>query len=73
MNQVVERMQSACLNESECNGDYPIKDCSNNFIIIREAEEERVFQNESCVYIQGEKEELIKLTDEFLYKIIGIK
>ena len=66
-------MQSACLSEEKCEGDFPIKTCSDNFIIIQENKTKEIKQTENCVYIGGEKEELVKLTDEFLYKIIGIK
>lgn len=70
------RMQRACLDSSEyglnCSESLPIKDCSNNFIIIKESNERRIYQEENCVFITGTKEDLIKLTDEYLFKIIGI-
>lgn len=67
------RIQNACYNEKDCpSKDFPIKDCSDNMIIIRESNQNRIYQNESCVFIQGDTEELIKLTDLFLLKIMGI-
>jgi len=68
----VERMQKACLNEEECEGDLPIKNCENNFIIIRESNNSRITQNQNCVFIEGNQENLVKLTDDFLFKILGI-
>jgi len=70
---VAERFQEACLEEKGCQGDFPIKDCSNNFIIIREANESKIYQNENCVFIEGKEENLTQITDEFLFQIIGIE
>src|SRR3989344_8601257 len=72
LQQIALRIQSACFNNETCEGDFPIKTCSDNFIIIEEGIEE-ITQIENCVYITGENSELLKLTDSFLYKIFGIK
>jgi len=69
----VERFQGACLEEKGCDKDWPIKDCSNNFIIIRKANESSIYQYENCVFIEGREENLTQVTDEFLFKIIGIE
>ena len=80
-NQIVQRVQSACLDEeadifnltSTCETNSPIKNCEDNFIIIRESNETKIMQNENCVFIQGKKENLIKITDEFLFNVFGIR
>jgi len=72
LNQIVERMQSACPESEICNKDIPTKNCENNFIIIRESETNKITQNENCVFIEGKSENLTQLTDEFLFKIIGV-
>jgi len=80
-NQIVQRVQSACLDEeadifnltSACETNSPIKNCADNFIIIRESNETKIMQNENCVFIQGKKENLIKITDEFLFNVFGIR
>ena len=80
-NQIVQRVQSACLNESadifnltsKCETDSPIKNCEDNFIIIRESNETGIVQNENCVFIYGERENLTKITDEFLFNVFGIR
>ncbi len=74
--QIASRMQRACFSAENCTGDFPIKTCSDNFIIIEvseQLEEEEITQIENCVYIKGEKEKLLELTDSFLYNIFGIK
>lgn len=67
------RIQNACYDEKDClSEEFPIKDCSENMIIIRQSNINKIYQNESCVFIEGDTEELIKLTDLFLLKIMGI-
>ena len=71
---IVQRMQPACLNESKCeNENLPIRDCSNNFIIIQESNLTNIEQNQNCVFISASEEDLLKITDEFLFKILGIE
>ena len=67
-------MQLACLEGEECaNDELPIKTCEDNFIIIRESDVTEVVQEDNCVFIRGEAEELAKITDAFLLKIIGVQ
>ncbi|MBU2053103.1 MAG: hypothetical protein KJ721_02575 [Nanoarchaeota archaeon] len=70
-NQIVQRMQDACLEE--CGDDLPIKTCEDNFIIIRESNNSRIIQENNCVFIDGKKENLIKLVDKYLFKVLGIE
>jgi len=84
-NQIVQRMQSACLDENitnttlgerivlECDENLPIKNCEDNFIIIKEDNNTKITQNKNCVFIFGQQENLTKITDEFLFKILGIR
>lgn len=76
MNDFVQRIQMACLNKKECADEsYPIKTCEDNFIIISESDSEipSIIQEDNCIFIRGKNEELTKLSDEFLFKILGIK
>ncbi len=70
-NNIVQRMQNACFEE--CEEDVPIKTCEDNFIIIEESEIVEIIQNQSCVFIRGPLENLTMITDEFLFKIIGVE
>ena len=69
----IASIQKGCLEGTTCAEGIPVKTCADNFIIIRESTEEKITQSENCVYIEGRKDDLIKLTDEFLFKILGIK
>ena len=81
LQQIASRIQPACFNKENCTGDFPLKTCADNFIIISEGTEEgstesslgEITQVENCVYIKGEKQDLLELTDSFLYNILGIK
>ena len=73
LGQVAERVQKACVENTNCSGGLPIKTCNDNFIIIKESEIDSISQIDGCVYIEGSKEDLVKLADQFLFKILGIK
>jgi len=70
---IVQRFQGACLNNTNCQEDWPIKDCSNNFIIIRIANESKIYQDQKCVFIEGKQENITQVADEFLFWITGIE
>src|SRR4030043_218564 len=72
-NQIVQRIQNPCLEEDKekCGENLPIKNCEDNFIIIRESNNTEIKQQENCVFIEGKKEDLTKLSDGFLFKITG--
>lgn len=73
-NEIVQRVQYACLEGGKCTDEsLPIKTCVDNFIIIKEKENNEVRQEKNCVFIEGKKEDLTKLTDSFLFKITGIQ
>jgi len=72
-NQIVQRMQYACLEGEVCEGDFPVKTCEDNFVIIKEANESKIIQKDNCVFIEGKQEDLTKISDEFLYRIFGIR
>ncbi len=75
LRQVAERVQSACPEGIgfECDINAPLKTCEDNFIIIQNSTISEIRQEENCVYIKGADEELIKLADEFLFKVLKIK
>lgn len=73
LGEIVQRFQGACLEKEGCDENWPIKDCTNNFIIIKEADMKDIIQNEQCVFIQGPKENLTQITDEFLFKILNVE
>ena len=65
----VPRYQEACLDAENCEGDWPIKNCSDNLIIFVEANETSVYQNGGCVYIAGDG---VAGADAFLYEVLKV-
>jgi hypothetical protein len=63
------RYQEACINESDCGEDLPLKDCSENLIIYEAGNDTKVYKNQSCVYLVGDA---IMAADAFLYETLHI-
>jgi hypothetical protein len=60
------------------NGISPIqnisdKDCTNNEIIIQNSSISSVNQEQNCIIISGQGQDLIATTDNVLFKLFGIK
>jgi len=72
-NAIAERVQKACPENEVCEAGLPVKTCSDNFIIIKESNNSEIKQTDNCLFIEGKREDLIKLSDSVLFKIIGIQ
>ena len=84
----VLRTQEACYAElkdtnisnkpsEKCEGDLPTKNCSVNFLIIRDFDESenktsRAARTENCLFIESRDSEILKTTDALLFRILGI-
>jgi len=68
----VERIQSSCFEEDCKDKNLPTKTCRDNFIIIKESNKTEILQTDNCVFIQGQKEELVMLADRFLFEVLQI-
>ena len=72
----VLRIQNACINEEDCEGDLPIKNCSeDNIVVIKESENsetENIYQQENCIYISASYANQTKYADRFLFSILMI-
>jgi hypothetical protein len=73
LNPVVQRIQFACEENKTCDGNFPIKNCDSNFIIFELSNETSITQEKNCVFIKSPIENLTQTTDEFLFKIFGIR
>ena len=79
LNSISQRIQHACLDKEEnllgelkCEDNLPIKNCEDNFIVIKESNNSKIIQKVNCVFIQVAQENLTKITDEFLFKTLKI-
>ncbi|MBS3084775.1 hypothetical protein J4411_02580 [Candidatus Pacearchaeota archaeon] len=69
-----QRIQEACIEGEEClDLSLPIKTCLDKTIVIRSADQNKIYEKENCVYIEGKENDLLGLTDEFILRIFGIK
>ena len=59
------RVQEACY--LSCTENLPEKNCSDNLIVWRESSVNKVYQNESCIFIEGD----IRSADAFIYKLFN--
>jgi len=67
------RINPACIDGLNCTGDFPVKKCSEDYIIIIENSDANVIrQEDKCVYIKGDYENQLRMADAFLFKILGI-
>lgn len=66
----VWRAQLACIGE--CKEDLPIKNCSDYIIIIKQANETLIKQEENCIYVLARENEIINASDAFIFKILGL-
>ena len=73
LNGIVERVQNACLEGEQCSGDYPVKTCQDNFIIIKTTNTSSIKQQDNCVFITGKQENLAKISDSFLLKTLDLQ
>lgn len=61
------RVQPACYGA--CTRDLPEVNCTVNVIVWESAEENRVRQEDQCVFIEGD----IRAVDAFIYRTLGIQ
>jgi hypothetical protein len=78
LQELISRMpQDACvqgMEDIECQKDDPIKNCSqDNIIIFKEENFTEVNKNKNCIIINSPYYEQARVSDAFLYKIFGIK
>ncbi len=63
-----ERTQKACYDSCN-NSELPEKNCTENLIILESSQENKVYQNDRCIFIEGD----IKAVDAFLFKTLGFE
>lgn len=68
--------QDACLEgyEDKCGENDPVKKClGDNVIVIREANDTKISQEDKCIFIEAPYSEQVKAADALIFKILGIK
>jgi len=65
------RTQYVCLDE--CEENLPVKNCSENVIAVKEINESLIKQEDKCIYILANQEEILKAGDAFIFRLLGIQ
>ncbi|MBI2451825.1 hypothetical protein HYV50_01965 [Candidatus Pacearchaeota archaeon] len=60
------KIQKACYGP--CSEDLPEKDCNETLIVWKDSSENKIYQQDSCVFIEGD----MRAADAFLYRLFGI-
>jgi hypothetical protein len=60
------RVQEAC--HGPCEENLPEKECSDNLIVWIDSLENKVYQEDNCIFIEGDT----RAVDAFIYRMIGI-
>jgi len=75
LNQFVLRINEACLDEENCLGNLPIKNCSiDNVVVFEEVlnESGKIYQEDNCIFISADWNEQVRYSDAFLFEILGV-
>ena len=78
LNHFVLRFNGACLDDG-CEGDFPVKNCSEDNVIIfeevdyEEEYNERILQEEGCVFIKTNLANQTRYADAFLFDLLGLR
>jgi len=72
LNSFVLRVQDACLRGENCTNDLPVKNCSDNMIVVRNQESgvKAILEEDNCVFILSN--DSLRDVDAFLYRILGV-
>jgi len=68
------RVSNACIDGKNCEGDYPVKNCSeDNIVVVDVGEKEQIYEEENCVFIFASYQNQTRYVDAFLFNLLGIK
>ena len=67
-------ISDVCVEGTECLSDLPLKKCDagENVLVIKENSVRDIRQENGCVFIEGPSQDLLAMTDSFLFKILGV-
>ncbi len=76
LDRFILRISPACIDSEKCEQDLPVKNCKDDYIIVYKVannEEEKIYQENKCVYIIADVKNQGKYADVFLFKLLGLK
>jgi len=74
LNSFVLRFNEACLSE-DCEGDFPVKNCSEDNVIIFEEIDGKgsIIEKDNCIFIKSDLGNQTRYADAYLFKLLRIK
>lgn len=76
MERFVLRIQNACINKEDCEGDLPLKNCSEDNVVVisekLEQGEEKIYSQGNCIFIEANFANQTKYADKLIYDLLNI-
>lgn len=66
----IARAQEVCFDE--CKENLPVKNCSDNLILVNLANETLIKQENDCIFITAKENDVLRASDAFIFKILKI-
>lgn len=67
-------LREACLKDYPCyNSELPLKDCNENFIVFIKSNDTEIDRKSECIILKGNRTNIDKTIDKFLYIIFKIE
>jgi len=63
---------NACDKEGGCPENVPIKDCTEDAIYLKIAEENKIYNEGKCIVVEGDNEGITKAVDKIDIKLVGL-
>ena len=63
---------AACAQEEGCPNDLPIKSCKDYSFYFKQANQSKAYIQDNCYVIEGNGEEITKITDKVDLKLVGL-
>lgn len=64
------RVQYVCLGE--CEQDLPVKNCTENIILVQDSNQTLIKQEDNCIYILSNTENSVRAADKLIFDLLGI-
>jgi len=68
-----QRSQEVCLDKTECEDDFVVKNCSDNIVVYRESKATNIYKQENCIFIEAPYDDQVIASDRLIFEVLGIQ
>lgn len=68
-----ERYQEVCLEGRECPGNFVVKNCSSNIIVLGESNYIDIYEDENCLFINAPYDKQVLASNRIIFKVLEIQ